>query len=239
MLGLIKKCGVVLLIFCIFISCNSITIQKHKEADAHYKLGILHMREGKLQPAFVEFHKAIKLNPKEKRAYYLLGLIYQEFGDFLKAEDSFKKAINIDPDYSEAYNSLGVLYIRMKNWQQAIWAFNKALDNPLYSNPEKALTNLGRVYYRIGKYKKAIKFYKKAIKRVPEFAIAYYGLALCYNVMEHYGEAAEVLSKAIELDPFIKGDHEKARKYFTELKSKALTPEESQDYADLIEILNY
>lgn len=224
----------------IFVSCATTSrYNKLREAEAHYKLGISHLKEGRPQLAFVELQKTISLNPDDKRAYYVLGLIYQEFGEYNEAEASLKKALKIDPEYSEAYNSLGVLYTRTGRWEEAIEAFQKAINNPLYLNPEKALTNLGMVYYRLGKYKEAEVYFRKAIKRVPDFPRAFYGLALCYNAMGRYGDAAEAIQKAIKFDPIVNGDIDRAREYFIEMKLKALSPEEQQDYTDLIEILYY
>ncbi len=222
-----------------FSSCATPGSDRVKEAEAHYRLGISSMKEGKLQNAFVELQKAIGLNPADKRAHYALGLIYQEFGEYEKAENSLRRAIEIDPQYSEAFNSLGVLYMKTGRWKEAEEAFKKALQNPLYMSPEKALTNLAMLYYRLNKLSLAEVYFKKALRRVPDFPRAYYGLALCYNAMGRYGDAAEALQKGMKVDPRIEGDQERARQYFTEQRLKALTQEEAQDYSDLLEILYY
>ncbi len=222
----------------LLLSCATVSRDTQK-ADAHYKLGISNLKAGKVQQAFVELQRAVRLNPRDKRAHNALGLIYEYFEDMEKAEEAFLKAIEIDRGYSEAYNNLGVIYMRMKRWDEAISAFTRAVKNPLYVNPEKAFTNLGKVYYRKGDYQDAIRAYKSAIKRAPEFHAPYYGLALCYNALGRYGDASEALTEAVRFDPFLQGDVEKAEEEFRRRKLKASDPDEERDYAELIEMLRY
>ncbi|NOY65088.1 MAG: tetratricopeptide repeat protein [Nitrospirae bacterium] len=127
----------------------------------------------------------------------------------------------------------------MKRYGEAEKALKKALENPLYKSPHKAFTNLGRVYYRVGKFAEAERAYKSALKRVPDFFMAYYGLALTYNAMGRYGDAAEALTEAIKMDPAFKGDFEKAKEYFMKIQLKTIDRDTIQDYNDLLEILHY
>jgi len=232
--------GIAFLAISLLYGCASTNNAKiKKQSQAHYQLAVSHLQSGRLQDAFVELQRCIKLNPTEKRAYYLLGLIYKEFDDLRASEESLLKAIEIDPNYSEAYNALGVVYEAMGQWNKAIKQFELALKNPLYLSPEKALYNLGNAYYRQGKYEKALSAYKAAIKRRPEFHLPYYGLALSYNMLKRYGDAADALEEAIRLDPVLRGDRERAREYFRRMKLKATDPAVEQDYIDLLDILYY
>ncbi|NOZ25254.1 MAG: tetratricopeptide repeat protein [Nitrospirae bacterium] len=221
------------------ISCAALGQERLNQADAHFKLAISHLNRGQMQAAFVELQKSIELDPRNKRAHNALGLVYRYFEDMKKAEEAFKTALRIDPEYSEAYNNLGVVYMYTKQWDLAIEAFKKALENPLYLKPETAFTNLGKIYYRRGDYVSAVRAYKKAIKRAPDYEAPYYGLALCYNAMARYGDASEALTQAINLDPFFRGDREKAEAKLTEQKLKASDADEEADYINLIEILHY
>ena len=232
--------GVVILIIPILIGCASTkTAEIKKQSEAHYQLAVSHIQSGRYQDAFVELQKCVKINPQEKRAYYLLGLIYKEFDDTKASEKALLEALKIDPNYSEAHNALGVVYEKMGLWQKAIKQFELALKNPFYLNPEKALYNMGNAYYRQGMYEKALNAYKSAIKRRPEFHLPYYGLALSYNMLKRYGDAADALEEAIRLDPLIRGDRERAREIFRQMKLKATDPAIEQDFIDLLDILYY
>jgi adenylate cyclase len=77
----------------------------------------------------------------------------------------------------------------------------------------------GRFYWNARNpegYTKAISYYEQSIKRDPDFALGYSGLALCYNTMgrNHIGDlltnfhfAKENASKALKLDPNLADAH--------------------------------
>jgi len=210
-----------------------------QKAGAHYKIGVSYLNENKIQPAIIEFQKALELNPNDKEALMALGIInLLRLEDFPRAADFFRKAIIIDPKFSEAYNSLGVAYEKMGKPYDAILSYKKALSNPMYQAPEKAYNSLGRVYYRLGRYEEAIEAYKGALRRTGDFYPSYYGLALCFNSKGRYGDAATAITRAIELDPLYKGDKEKATSDFENRKLTAKGDEE-KEMAAYIEILKY
>ncbi len=207
-------------------------------ANAHYQLGLSFLTENKMQMAFVEFQKALEINPDDKETLNVLGLVYLEFDDLQKAEESFLKVIKVDSNYSEAYNNLGATYGRMGRWSDAINAFKAAIKNPLYKKTELAYNGLGDTYYRLGRIDEAIDSYKEAIKRVQDFNRPFYGLALCYNAEGRYGDAASAIKRAIDLDPIFRGDGDRALEYFNNKRLEA-EDEELKNINDYLEILNY
>ncbi len=225
-------------LICVLGSCATVSEDRLRKADAHYRLGISNLNETEIQGAFIEFKKATELNPSDKKSFNALGLIYLYLEDFGNAKDHFLTAIRIDPDYSEAYNNLGLTYERMKQFEKAKKAYKSALKNPFYPSPERTYNNLGRCLYRTSRYREAITAFKEALKRSPKFHLPYYGLALSYNASRQYGYAAETLSLAIKLDPFFQGDVKEAKKHFLEKKLKT-TGFEKKDVMDFLEILHY
>lgn len=230
----------ILIFLIIFISsCATTTGENIQKASAHYKIGKSYFYENNIQSAYIEFQKALELNPKDKEALNAIGIIQLlKFEDFQKAVDFFQKAIKIDPNFSEAYNNLGGAYEKLGKFNEAIDSYKRALSNLMYQAPEKAYNNLGRLYYRLGRYDDAIDAYKDALRRVNNFYSSYYGLALCYNAEGRYGDAAGAITRAIELDPLYKGDKDKALKDF-ENKKLIAKGEEERDIIDYIEILKY
>lgn len=230
----------ILIFLIIFISsCATMTGENIQKAGAHYKLGKSYFYENNIQSAYIEFQKALELNPKDKEALNAIGIIQLlKFEDFQKAVDFFQKAIKIDPNFSEAYNNLGGAYEKLGKFNEAIDSYNRALSNLMYQTPEKAYNNLGWLYYRLGRYDDAIDAYKDALRRVNNFYRSYYGLALCYNAEGRYGDAAGAIARAIELDPLYKGDKNKALKDFENRKLIA-KGEEERYIIDYIEILRY
>ncbi|MBI5212043.1 MAG: tetratricopeptide repeat protein [Nitrospirae bacterium] len=228
----------ILLIFIISSGCAGVSVEEQKEADFHYKMGFSHLNEGNVQAAFVELQKAFQLNPDNKDVMNGLGLVYLQFGEFGHAKDFFMKAVSVDSEFSDAHHNLGVTYINVRQWGAAIDSFKRALANPLYQTPEKSYYLLGISYYRSGQFDPAINAFKDSLKRSPRFILPYYGLALVYNKIGRYGDAAAVMSWAIEADPSYGGSREK---FIADIKQKILTAkgDEERDFRDYLEIMNY
>ncbi len=229
------------IILCLLIvfTCSCATTKENiQKANAHYQLGLSYFNENKIQLAYVEFQKALEFNPDDKEVLHALGIVYLEFNDHQKAKDSFLKALTIDPNFPEAHYNLGATYGRMGKWSDAVNSFNIAINNPLYRKHDIAYNSLGEAYYRLGLIDDAIEAYNEAIMRGINFYRPYYGLALSYNAKGRYGDAASAMQQAIEIDPFFKGDKDKAIKYFNDRKLKA-QDEEAKDVADYLEILKY
>lgn len=234
------KTAIITAIAFLIVSCATMSTEERlQRASAHYQLGISYMNDNNIQPAFVEFQKALELNPDDKDSLNAIGLIYLlKLENYQRAAEYFERALKVDKTFSEALNNLGYAYERMERFEDAIGAYKSALSNPLYRSAEKAFNNLGRVYYRLKRYSDAIEAYKESLRRFSGFHLPYYGLALCYNAIGRYGDAATSLKKAIELDPAYNGDRDKALKDLKERKLLARGYEE-KDLSDLIEIFNY
>lgn len=228
----------VLFAFCLLASCATVTPEQEKEAEFYYKMGLSFLNEGQLQMAFVQFQKALQLDPENKETLNNLGLIYLRWEDPEKAKEFFTNAIKKDDRFSDAYNNLGVTCRELGQWQEAVDAFKAALSDPLYKFPELALYNLGATYYRAGQFDLAVENYKDSLKRSPSFPLPYYGLATAYNKMGRYGDAAAVLNRAIEIDNAYKGDR---KKFVNDVRQRLLTAKGAveRDLKDYLEIMRY
>lgn len=236
------KTAVLVSIFCVLVfasSCATVGRDPKVQADAHYKLGVAYLNEDKVQPAFVEFHKALDLDPDNRDVLNAIGIVFLlHYDNIPKAIGYFEKAVKEDPEFSEGYNSLGYANEKLGRFDKAIEYFKKALSNPLYPTPEKAYVNMGDSYYRLGRYDDALAAFKEAIKRAPGLGLPFMRLALCYNAMRRYGDSATAMTEAITLDPQYKGSREKAAE---DLKLKKLRASgyDEQDIRDYLEILKY
>ena len=201
-------------------------------------MGRAFLNEGKIPLAYVEFQKAIKIDPDNKDANYNLGLTCFQLEDYANSKKYFLKATAIAPDFPDAHNNLGVAYMQLGQWKEAAESFRRALANPIYRTPELAFYSLGLAQYRMGQYEKAIDSFKDSIRRDRNFALPFYGMALAYNKMERFGEAAELMERAIQIDAEFKGDREKKA---ANLKERLYTAkgEEEKDLRDFLEIMQY
>jgi type IV pilus assembly protein PilF len=220
-------------------SCASVSEQNIKNAEYHYQLGTSYLNNNNIQPAFVQFQKALELDPNNKDIHEMLGVIYlTKLEDYPKAIHHFKEALDIDENFSEAANNLGNAYVNMGKPEKAIQSYKRALSNPQYQNAALAFNNLGMVYYKLSRFDEAIDAFKDALRRYSDFHAPYYGLALSYNAKGQYGDAATAMTRAIELDPYYKGDREKAVEDLMEKRLRA-EGDQKKDIADYLEIIQY
>lgn len=231
----------------LFMSCVTTSdIEDVRSAEVHYKLGISYLAEQRLSDAFIEFQKAIKLNPEDKNSLNALGLVSTEFEKYDDSISYYKRAIAIDPNYSEAMNNLGITYTRMENWDEAINYFKMALKNPLYITPDVAYSNMGYAFYKIGDYINAQDALKKALLRAPDNPQALYILGLVHVKLGKDDTAIEEFKKVIAIaSDYIEahwelanayhrvGNKEKAVEYFR------VVFENSKDYKRRKEALQY
>ena len=209
-----------------------------KLADYHNKMGMAYLNEGKTQLAFVEFQKAVQIEPNNKDIAYNLGIVYLQLEDNENAKQYFLKAVKLDPKFADAYNNLGVTYMQLGQWRDAVEAFQKALANLLYRTPEKAFYSMGMSYYRLAEYEKAVDAFKDSIRRDNTFVLPYYGMALAYNKLERLGDAAEMMDRAIMIDPNYQGNRDRK---VADMKERLYSAkgEEEKDLRDYLEIMQY
>jgi type IV pilus biogenesis/stability protein PilW len=176
-------------------------VQRLKEASAHYKLGISYLNDQQNQQAFVEFQKAVELNPDDRDSHYALGHLYFVQLKYDEAQRAFKKVLKIDPDYSEANNYLGKVYEQKGELDTAIREYQKALENPTYPTPDKAHYNLGIVFQKQGKLDKAIGEYQTAVRINSDHLPAQYALAQLHADRGKFQEAISAYKEVLRLYP--------------------------------------
>jgi tetratricopeptide (TPR) repeat protein len=106
------------------------------------------------------------------------------------------------PQNSIDWNDLGNSYASSKQFDNAIEAYKKAIEmNPKYGQP---YSNLGFIYYRLGKNDVAILLYKKSIDFLdtPEDkAVSWNRLGDAYRRLGDYGNASAAYQNASEMAP--------------------------------------
>lgn len=195
-----------------------------RKSEAYNKLGSSYLQNGQLSESFIEFQKAIKLDPENKETLNYLGYISFRYKKYDESISYYKRAISADPDYAEALNNLGVTYAELENWDEAIKYFKKALSNPTYSTPERAHSNMGYSYYMKSDYLKAEKALNEALMRNPVFPRAMYILGLVYTKLDNDEKAIKEFKKAIGINrEYIDAHWELANAYMrTGEKARAL-----------------
>jgi type IV pilus assembly protein PilF len=146
-------------------------------AKVHTELGAGYYSRGQYGVALNELNIALAAESSYAPAYNILGLVRAELREDKEAEEAFRRAISIQPQYAEALNNYGLFLCQRGRVEDALARFESALSNPLYSTPEKALSNAGACALSKGDLAKAEVYYMRALRRAPNLGNALLGMA--------------------------------------------------------------
>lgn len=173
-----------------------------KKSQGHYQEGIATLNSDK-QKTYVEFQKAIQVDPQNKEAHYGLGHLLAGQGKWVLAEEQFRTALSIDQNYSEAHTYLGLALEVQDRWPEAIQEFRLALTNPQYRTPDLARFYLGGALAHEGDYQGAMENLEDALltdhPNVPP-ARTNLELGRVYYKLGYERRAKETLTKVTTLD---------------------------------------
>lgn len=166
-----------------------------KDVD-HERLGDGYFRQGKLGRAFVQYEKALSLNPKNTRIHYKKGLLFLARGLNKEAITEFQLALKKDPRHARAYEGMGLAFFKSGLPEAAERNFRQALE--LDSSLWKAHTFLGIIYNHRNLPEAALQEHEAAIMLEPDRKILYNNLGISYALMGKYGEALRAFEKALK-----------------------------------------
>lgn len=114
------------------------TVSYSNLGTIHFKVFNLTTNPDELPKAFVNYKKAIDLDPKISAAHDGIGLVYLFQKDYDKAIQHLTTALKLQPDINHALYNLGAAYLKKGNKSKALFYFNKFKSSPSYPNlPEK------------------------------------------------------------------------------------------------------
>lgn len=173
------------------------------------ELAGLYYRAGRINEAVKDLQQRIAKDPNALDARRILGRIYLRLiGDqannrintemLQRATEQYEKIVELDPKDADSWLLLGRLRHIARQPAEAEKAFRKALE--LDSNSEEALTGLAMVYSSQGDNTRAIEMLKQLAERSPNLRTLT-TLADAYESLRDFAGAAEVLKRALVLDP--------------------------------------
>ena len=118
--------------------------------------------------ALDELRKAITADRDFGPAYHVYGLIYMDLAEDKMAEENFRRAIELNPNDSNARTGFGWFLCTRGQYDAGLAQFTAALSNPLYAQPEKAMTNAGLCAEKKGDLLLAENSLVKALKLQPD-----------------------------------------------------------------------
>jgi tetratricopeptide (TPR) repeat protein len=153
--------------------------------------------------AFEEAYLMSQSNPNirlESDFYFYYGAACERNGEFERSVNLFKKAIELNPDYADAYNYLGYMYAdKGINLDESLKLIEKAISYE--PNNGAFIDSLGWIYYKLGKYDKALVELQKAVDLIKDDAVVFEHLGDVYQKLGKRDDAAVQWQKAFQHDP--------------------------------------
>jgi len=166
-------------------------------------LGIIYNDLKMYDQALATILKAIELDSNYAAAVNNSGVIYANKGDYEKSVEMFKFALTKEPNTPEFYNNLGNVYgIKLMD-NLAIDCFQKSLS---FCANYLTYYWIGALLIRNHKYAEACDYLEKAIAMQPEFAEAYFNLALAYGKLKDKDKEHKYFELAVKLNPELLND---------------------------------
>jgi len=134
-------------------------------ADAYYRLGVIHLGQGKIEQAISSFQQAVDANPNYTEARIKLGISQGFAGRYEEAETNLSFILAKRPSFADVYYYLGIIHASNKQVLEAIQDLAKAIAiNPTYKD---AILKLGILYCQQQRYNMALDMLKRASKLDP------------------------------------------------------------------------
>lgn len=169
------------------------------DALLYTKLAGVYSEMGEYEKALVIYAKVAEMRPSDAFIYISVGSIYENQGKYLEALESYNKALEIFPEYKYNYLNIANVQYQLRDYKSAIENYNKFLST--YTQHWEAREALANSYLSDGEAQQAVNEYENLYSRnVSGFKdYANYGIALFK--IKNYEKAADMLEKAIEIDP--------------------------------------
>lgn len=165
---------------------------------AHYNLGLILQRKGRLTPAAAHFGEAARLDPGDPDALNNLGVVLLSQGKLEDAAGRFQKVLRLNPDSVDAHYNLATVFSRRGQFAEAELHYIEALR--LRPGFAPACNNLGADCFRQEKYEEAADWFKKALRLDPSRADAHRNLGLTLSRLGNHENAAAHDAEAGRLD---------------------------------------
>jgi TolB-like protein/Flp pilus assembly protein TadD/DNA-binding winged helix-turn-helix (wHTH) protein len=133
-------------------------------AEAMTGLGITYMRQGKPGPAEEIFVRAVGLHPGNWSAYNTLGSFFYRGGRYLEAAKQYEIVVALDRSNAVGFANLGTARMLAGEFAAAADAFAASLKISQRANTH---SNLGLMYYYLGRFEEAIEQHRQAVRLEP------------------------------------------------------------------------
>ncbi len=146
-------------------------------ADAEKRFGKATRRaeRGDVTGAIEDLAELVARWPEVAKYWRALGQAHLVVESWDDSEDSLLKSLAIDPLDPDSLTLLGNLYARRGKVDRAIALYRRSLE---LNRNVYAMTNIGAMLSKAGEPDEALRVFREAVELDPDYANAWYGLAL-------------------------------------------------------------
>jgi Flp pilus assembly protein TadD len=168
-------------------------------AAEYERLGDTYLRQGNINMAYLQYDKALRMEPKQARVRYKVGLLFLKKGEEDEALKEFEAILQHDTSFALAYEGMGQVFLKKSNYDDAEKHFRHALA----LNPElwQCHNFLGILYDRQQRYDAAIAEYRSALALKPDQGFLLNNLGMSYYFKGDYEEAVQAFTEALKTAP--------------------------------------
>jgi tetratricopeptide (TPR) repeat protein/TolB-like protein len=168
-------------------------------ADAHFKLGLIHHRNGDHERAVHHLGRAAEYGTRFSRVYFHLGDILYLLERYDEAEAQFSRAIETEPNYLIPRYHLGMSQLAQGHLAAGSATLLKYAD--LTVDDARPHIELGKIYQQQGDTTRAIAAFQKALEIGIAETDAHYYLAYIYAGQNRKSDAVKHLKTVLRLHP--------------------------------------
>jgi Tfp pilus assembly protein PilF len=163
-------------------------------------LGQTYYFRGDYPQAIERFKKVLSLDPTKTEMHNNLGLIYLKQRHFAEARQEFELCIK-DPTYSNTHQAefnLGLLEESEGRLDLAEEIYRKVINS---NKMPEAYFRMGQLAFNRQDYQIALDYLLPALRLKPNYADAFFTVAMSYERLGRVDEAAEAYGQVVNLIP--------------------------------------
>lgn len=184
---------------------SSTAFADKQRAEELLKSGNDLFAKGKYSEAIRNYTEGTYEDPSVPDLYFNRAAAYYKLDQYQNAINDYSKVAAVSPNYKNLFYFRGISYLKLNDTESALSDFYKAdsLNQFKENKPANAMLNyyLGSALVLQKDYGQAIMYLKKSNLLNPKYMDTYQKLSDAYVGTGNFQNAADTLSKALELDP--------------------------------------
>jgi Flp pilus assembly protein TadD len=166
--------------------------------EEYERLGDSYLRQGQIDMAFLQYDRALRLNPERVAVRYKVARLFLEKGLAQDAKREFHAILKIDPNHALSYEGMGWASLAMGEFEEAEGNLKKAVQ--LNAGLWQAHNLLGVIYDHWRRFEEARLHYRTAIRLKPDEALLLNNLGTSFLLQGEFEKAVESFTEALKIE---------------------------------------